>query len=142
MARKTSKQKHVNPHLGEDVMEYFRRKEEADPAFAAMVEDGQLRYDLAHRVRGLREGLGLSQAEVAERIGTKQPAIARIEHAVSMPKIEMLQKLARVFGMRVQVEFVPAPKKRRRRAKAASPRTSAAAETRPSARASARASAR
>lgn len=131
-AKKTTKK--VNPHLGEDVLAYFRRREEADPAFAALCEDEQGKFDLAHLVRDLREAAGMSQAEVAEKLGTKQPSIARIERAESWPKIEMLQKLARVFGMRLKIEFVPAPRKRRSRKKVAATRASASAEARPAAR--------
>jgi ribosome-binding protein aMBF1 (putative translation factor) len=111
------KRERLNPaHMGGDVMEYFRRREAENPEYASLVQDERDKLALAHRIRELREAKGLSQAEVAEQIGTKQPSIARIEHGESLPKIEMLQKLARVFGMRVQIEFVPAPRRRRRKA--------------------------
>jgi len=130
----TTKPKRRNPHLGGDVMEYFRRKEEADPEFAAGVEDlGQL-YDLARLVRSSREAAGLSQAELAARMGTKQPAIARLEHAQAWPKIPVLQKLARALGLMVKIELVPRPRKRRRKVKAASERAGARAEARATAR--------
>lgn len=104
-------------HVGADVLEHFRRREADDPEFAAAAQDERDKRALAHRLRELREGAGLSQAEVAERIGTKQPSIARIERGQALPRLEMLQKLARVFGMRVQIEFVPARRRRRSKAK-------------------------
>jgi ribosome-binding protein aMBF1 (putative translation factor) len=133
MTKKTTKKKRENPHLGEDFDVYLRRKL-ADPVFAEHFEDEGGKYDLAHRVRDLREAAGLSQAEVAERMGTKQPSIARIERAEAWPKIETLQKLARVFGMRLQIDFVPAPRKRRSKKKVAAARASVADEARPAAR--------
>lgn len=133
---RTRKKTAVNPaHAGGDALEYFRRREAEDPEFAALAEDERDMRALAYRVREMREAAGLSQAEVAERIGTKQPSIARIERGLTRPTIEMLQRLARVFEMRVQIAFVPAPRKRRRKARAASERPAAAAgEARPAAR--------
>lgn len=135
MTKVRSKKKVQRAHVGADVLEYFRQRELDDPEFAAAAQDERDKRQLAHRIRELREGLGLSQAEVAEQIGTKQPSIARIESGRMLPRLDMLQKLARVFKVRVQVEFVPAPKRRRRKAKAADVRAGAwADEVRPTPR--------
>src|SRR6185503_2610594 len=51
---------------------------------------------------------GLTQAEVAERIGTTQSAIARLESAEPKhsPSIATLQKYAKALGYSVQVKLV------------------------------------
>ena len=56
---------------------------------------------------------GLTQAEVAERVGTTQSAIARLESAAPKhsPSIATLQKYANALGYRVEVRLV---KQRRR----------------------------
>lgn len=53
---------------------------------------------------------GLTQAEVAERIGTTQSAIARLESAEPKhsPSIVTLQKYAKALGYTVQVKLVKA----------------------------------
>jgi DNA-binding XRE family transcriptional regulator len=57
-----------------------------------------------------RREAGLTQAEVAERMGTKAPAVARLESALvsgkHSPSIETLKKYAAAMGKRVEVRFV------------------------------------
>lgn len=51
---------------------------------------------------------GLTQAEVAQRVGTTQSAIARLESAAPKhsPSIATLQKYAKALGYRVQIRLV------------------------------------
>jgi transcriptional regulator with XRE-family HTH domain len=51
---------------------------------------------------------GLTQAEVAARVGTTQSAIARLESAASKhsPSIATLQKYAKALGYKVEVRLV------------------------------------
>lgn len=55
-----------------------------------------------------RAEAGLTQAQVAERVGTTQSAIARLESGASKhsPSIATLQKYAKALGYRVEVKFV------------------------------------
>ena len=55
-----------------------------------------------------RATAGLTQAEIAERIGTTQSAIARLESGTSKhsPSIATLQRYARAIGFRVEVRLV------------------------------------
>ncbi len=55
-----------------------------------------------------RAAAGLSQAEVAKRIGTTQSAVARLESAGSghSPSITTLQRYASALGCRLQVRLV------------------------------------
>lgn len=55
-----------------------------------------------------RAASGLSQAAVAERIGTTQSAVARLESADSghSPSIATLQRYASALGCRLQVRLV------------------------------------
>lgn len=43
---------------------------------------------------GLRLKHCLTQGQLAKKIGTKQPAIARIENGELLPSLEVLQKIA------------------------------------------------
>ncbi|MEI7842635.1 MAG: helix-turn-helix transcriptional regulator [Gallionellaceae bacterium] len=57
-----------------------------------------------------RRAAGLSQAQVAERMGTKAPAIARLESALASgkhsPSLNTLRKYAAALGKRVEVHLV------------------------------------
>jgi DNA-binding XRE family transcriptional regulator len=57
-----------------------------------------------------RAEAGMTQAQVAERMGTKAPAVARLENALvtgkHSPSIATLQKYAAALGKRLEVRFV------------------------------------
>lgn len=57
-----------------------------------------------------RTEAGLTQAQVAERMGTKAPAVARLEAALisgsPSPSLTTLRKYAAALGKRVEVRFV------------------------------------
>ena len=54
-------------------------------------------------LRAAREQRGLSQAEVADRIGTTQSAVARLESARSDTRLSTVQRYAEAVGARVLV---------------------------------------
>ncbi len=57
-----------------------------------------------------RMGAGLTQAQVAERMGTKTPAIARLEsgggNKQHSPSITTLKKYAHAVGCHVEIKLV------------------------------------
>lgn len=60
-----------------------------------------------------RSSAGLTQAQLAERIGTTQSAVARLESgsAAHSPSIATLQRYASALGFRVEVRFVKLEKR-------------------------------
>ena len=102
-----------NPHVGSSFDDFLEEEKQSDPRFAAALDEQFDRLELARAVRHLRGTLGLSQAELAERVGTKQPGIARLESGRVVPKLELLQKIATAAGRKLEVRFGPrkAPKK-------------------------------
>ena len=51
--------------------------------------------------------MGLTQEQLAELVGTKQPSIARLKSGASTPTVTFLRKVAAALGSRVEVRFVP-----------------------------------
>jgi transcriptional regulator with XRE-family HTH domain len=49
---------------------------------------------------------GLTQTQLAELVGTRQPSIARLENGSSLPSISFLQKVAAALNARVEVRLV------------------------------------
>ena len=62
--------------------------------FAATTLAGQL----AELVYALRAQVGLTQTELARRMGTTQSSIARIEGGGGLPTLDMLARLAHATG--------------------------------------------
>jgi ribosome-binding protein aMBF1 (putative translation factor) len=58
---------------------------------------------LAERVYAMRHRAGLTQVELARRMGTSQSSVARIEGGGTVPTIEMLARLARATGIPVHL---------------------------------------
>lgn len=72
-----------------------------DDAYAT----AQLAMDLADTVYKARESAGLTQAELARRMGTTQSAIAAIEAGARRPTVELLERLARACGGRLTIRI-------------------------------------
>jgi len=62
-------------------------------------------FELAERVRQARERLGITQAELAQRIGSTQPAMARLEAGGSTPSFDTLRRIAAALGLELVVEL-------------------------------------
>ena len=50
-------------------------------------------------IRAWREHLGLSQRQVAERMGITQPAYSRMESPSANPRVATLKKIAQAMGI-------------------------------------------
>ncbi|MFN8074574.1 MAG: helix-turn-helix domain-containing protein [Kineosporiaceae bacterium] len=57
--------------------------------------------DVAPMIRTAREKAGLSQAALAVRAGTSQPAVSRYESGVSSPSVATLERLLAAAGHRL-----------------------------------------
>lgn len=86
-----------------------------DPEFRAEHERFAPYEELARIVIMRRAALGLTQAELAARMGTTASAISRIESGQHATNAQTLKKLAGAFGARAVLgfEFGPAKKPER-----------------------------
>jgi ribosome-binding protein aMBF1 (putative translation factor) len=60
---------------------------------------------LGARVRAERERLRLTQTELAEKMGTTQPTIARLEAGGVTPSLDTLHRAADALGLELVVDF-------------------------------------
>lgn len=74
-------------------------------------------FELLRQMLSARTQAGMSQADVAQRMGTQAPAITRLESSLSSgkhsPSIDTLKRYAKAVGCELQIKFVretPAPK--------------------------------
>ena len=78
-----------------------------DPEYRAEYEASQPAFDLMRALLRARLSSRLTQTEVAERIGTTQSAIARLEGWSSNPSVNTLLKYAKATGTRLRISFEP-----------------------------------
>ncbi len=64
--------------------------------------------DVPTLIRHARARADLSQAQLAERAGTSQPALARYETGTTLPTLPTLERLLAACGRRLQVNAVRA----------------------------------
>ena len=77
-----------------------------DPEFQTAAEELEPGYQIA-RLRILK---GLTQAQLAELVGTRQPSIARLENGTSVPSLSFLHKIATALNAKIEVRLVPEDK--------------------------------
>ncbi len=77
-----------------------------DPELEDLVREASLNAVVAQLIYEARISRGLTQKELADRIGTKQSAIARLEDAdYDGHSLSMLQKIAGALNQRVEIKF-------------------------------------
>lgn len=80
-----------------------------DPEMVALYADEAAKLDIALQIRNLREAAGLSQSELARRVGTSPSAISRLENAnYAGHSMLMLRRIASALGKRIELRFVDA----------------------------------
>ena len=85
--------------------EEFEKKLFKQPGFKEAAEETRLEYEIARALIKARIEKGLTQAEVARRMNTKQSVISRVENARTMPSLAFLKRLAEVLNASLQVQF-------------------------------------
>lgn len=61
--------------------------------------------NLTEKIRALRESAGLTQAELAERVGVSEKVVSKWECGETKPSVEVLPALADVFGCTIDALF-------------------------------------
>ena len=73
------KEKHYTQVDGQKLFEEYRAKLMSDPEFRAIYEAEARKKELWLQLVEARQAVGLTQKEVAERLGVSQAQVARIE---------------------------------------------------------------
>ncbi len=88
-------------------MEGFRRKALADAAVRAEYDALAPAFAIKRQMIALRKAAGLTQEQMAERLGTKKSNISRLEslNADASPRLSTLEAYAKALGYTVSVGF-------------------------------------
>jgi len=76
-----------------------------DPAIQAAYDAQSVEFSLARQLISARAEAGLTQAQVAERMGTKQSEVSRIEAARQNISIAKLQSYAQAVGATLDIRL-------------------------------------
>lgn len=77
-----------------------------DPAFARVYEEADLPVRVALMIAKIRETLGITQAELARRMGTKQQVVSRLESGEDInPRLDTIERAARAMGKHLELTF-------------------------------------
>jgi predicted transcriptional regulator len=87
------------------------RKMLQKPAVKKAVDElNRTEFAILDEILAARKAAGLTQAQIAKRMGTQTPAIARLESALATgkhsPSLNTLKRYAEALGKRVEVHFV------------------------------------
>lgn len=83
----------------------FLKEEMNDPAFKKAWADGTLRRQITEQLIEIRIQHKLTQKQLAQKAGMKQPFLARIESGSSTPSLTTLRKIAQAVGKDVVIRF-------------------------------------
>ncbi len=81
----------------------WQAEQRQDPDFVAAERELEPGYQVAR----LRIQHGLTQTQLAEMVGTRQPSIARLENGTSVPSLSFLDRIAKALDTRIELNFVP-----------------------------------
>ena len=83
----------------------LRNEWNKDPEFRAEFEALGPEFELARKLIKARVRAGMSQSEVAIRMGTSQPTVARLESG-HKPSLKTLERYADAVGMKLEINLV------------------------------------
>jgi DNA-binding XRE family transcriptional regulator len=79
-----------------------------DPKREAEYEEEVVNAEIARKIYALRTKAGLTQQELAVRVGTSKSAICRLEDAnYQGHSLSMLKRIAAALDKRVEIRFMP-----------------------------------
>ena len=81
------------------------REQLKDPRFKKSFEKERSKLQLGYQIHLAREKAGMTQQELARKIGTRQSNISRLECGDYNFTIEMLDKISRALGVRLKIEI-------------------------------------
>ena len=81
----------------------MKRAAMRDKKFRAAHDALRPKYDLIRAVLNARIKKGISQSELARRVGTTQSAIARFESGAGNPTLDFLSRVSSAVGARLEV---------------------------------------
>lgn len=97
------KRRQVEADLLDDIVAHGTAQ---DPGFRQLVDAAVARRELLRRLARRRIRLGLSQAQIADQMGTSQPAVARLESGEVDARVSTIERFAVAVGTRLEYRLI------------------------------------
>lgn len=85
--------------------EEYEKKLLEKKSFKKVAHELEYEYVLAKNLIQLRIKNKLSQQELAQKSGMKQPVISRIETGATKPTLSTLERIAKALGVRLEIKL-------------------------------------
>jgi len=89
-----------------DLQDYIAKRKASDPEFSKDYDKGYEDFKIGVKLKIAREGAGLTQEQLAQKLKTKKSAISRIENHAEDIKLSTLKKFAQALDKKLFVEVV------------------------------------
>lgn len=89
-----------------DLKKYINKRKKVDPEFGDGYDEGYEQFKFGVLLQMSREQAGMTQEEVAQKLGTHKSAISRIENHADNITLSTLHKYAKALGKKVNLEIV------------------------------------
>ena len=89
-------------------LQTMRKKMLADPEVRVAYDTMADEFGLARELIAARVRAGLTQAELAARMGTTQSVVARLESGAQLPSVKTLLRFAKATGARPIIKLLAA----------------------------------
>lgn len=95
-------------------LDIIRDRTGVDARTAPKVQSFRRPFEIAQLIYDARIAAGLTQKQLAQRIGTQQPVISQLESAdYKGQSLAMLERIADALKLEVQLRLAPAARNRR-----------------------------
>lgn len=85
--------------------QHYLKKELKDTVFRKHYEEYGKQLEVAYQILQLRKKQGLSQVQLAQKLGTTQSNVARMEAGQQNFTTDTLQKIASAFRRELKIQF-------------------------------------
>ncbi|WP_065095584.1 helix-turn-helix domain-containing protein [Enterococcus mundtii] len=87
------------------VQNYIKKRAEKSEEFAHLMEIEEAKLNVALKLAELRKSAGLTQKQLAQKIGKPQSTISRVETGEMNPSIELVIELAQGLDKKLVINF-------------------------------------
>jgi len=91
-----------------NALDIIRQETGVDPRTDSGVQKFRKSFEIAQMIYDARTAAGLTQQELADRIGSKQPVISQLENAdYEGHSLTMLERIAEALQLNVELRLTP-----------------------------------